>query len=132
MVAVVQYAQWRTANQKVVIDLYDRRLKAYSQIESAVYAVSREARVSKDTFYQFVVGRAEARFLFGDEVQAYLQELQEHFAWLISFGDEIIEQGNDDKHLRVQKVVDFFAKAPSVFGPYMNLSQKNTPLWRPW
>lgn len=24
VVAVVQYAQWRTANQKVVIDLYDR------------------------------------------------------------------------------------------------------------
>jgi hypothetical protein len=29
VVAVVQYAQWRTANQKVVVDLFDRRLKVY-------------------------------------------------------------------------------------------------------
>jgi hypothetical protein len=33
VVAHVQYAQWRTANQKVVIDLYDRRLKVYGQFD---------------------------------------------------------------------------------------------------
>jgi hypothetical protein len=53
VVALVQYAHWRTANQKVVIDLYDRRLKVYEQIETSIRGVMREGSASNEEFYQF-------------------------------------------------------------------------------
>jgi hypothetical protein len=68
VVAVVQYAQWRTANQKVVIDLYDRRLKVYEQLGKAIGPVVREGEVSEAAFNEFMIGQADATFLFGDDV----------------------------------------------------------------
>jgi hypothetical protein len=57
---------------------------------------------------------------------------------LVSFRDDVIEQHKerdklmDEKYDRLQKIVGFFGTAPDVFGPYMKLSQKNTPFLRPW
>lgn len=138
VVAAVQYAQWRTANQKVVIDLYDRRFRAYTQIEDAVRAVLREGAVNNEAFHKFSAGQAEARFLFGEDVRSYLQQMREHLAWLISFRDDVIDRSAnrqqliDEKYDRLQKVLKFFENAPDLIAPYMHLSQKNTPFWRPW
>jgi hypothetical protein len=60
VVAVVQYAQWWTANQKVVIDLYDRRLKVYEQLKKAIVPVLREGEVSGDAFLEFMIGQVDA------------------------------------------------------------------------
>lgn len=138
IVAVLQYAQWRTANQKVVIDLYDRRLRAFTQIEKAIQAVLREGEVSSNDFYEFSVGQTEARFLFGEDVRDYLQELRGHLAWLVSFRNDVIDQSSerqrliDEKFDRLATVLQFFERSPAIFAPYLNLTQKSTPFWRPW
>jgi hypothetical protein len=138
VVALVQYAQWRTANQKVVIDLYDRRLKVFSQLEAAIGEVMREGSVPGSAFQAFMIAQADARFLFGDDVKAYLQTLREHLAWMTSFTDNVIDQRTnraqliDIKFKKFGVVTEFYKTAPELFGPYMNLSQKNIPFWRPW
>lgn len=137
-VLVVQYAQWRTANQKVVVDLYDRRLKVYTQLEKAMGPVLREGKVDGHAYKEFLIAEAEGRFLFGDDIQQYLRSLRKHFAWLLSFTDEIIDgrpnrtQMIDLKHQYLAELVGFFDTAPGLFAPYMKLTHKNTPFWRPW
>ena len=134
----VQYAQWRTANQKVVIDLYDRRLKVYAQLEKAIGPVLREGKVNGEAFKEFMIGQADARFLFGDDIHEYLGVLRGSFAWLLSFTDDVIDQEPnrkqmiDLKYQHLREIIAFFDKAPDLFAPYMKLAQKNTPFWRPW
>ena len=66
VVAIVQYAQWRTTNEKVVIDLSERRLKVYQQLAKAIGPVARDGEVSGAAFQGFMIGQADATFLFGD------------------------------------------------------------------
>jgi hypothetical protein len=91
VVAVVQYAQWRTANQKVVIDLYDRRLKVYQQLEKAVGPVLRDGEVSGAAFKEFMIGQADPTFLFGEDIQEYLKSLRRCFSWLLSMKNGVID-----------------------------------------
>jgi hypothetical protein len=138
LVACVQYAQWRTANQKVVIDLYDRRLKVYVQLEKSIGSVVRDGDVSREAFQDFVIGQTDARFLFGDDVNSYLKTLRKRFAWMVTFTDNVIDQKpnrNQMIDLKVEylgDIVAFAEKAPDLFSPYIKLAQKNTPFWRPW
>lgn len=138
IVAVVQYAQWRIANQKVVVDLYDRRLKVFHQLESAVDIVMRDGEANGNAFQNFAIAQADARFLFGDDVKTYLQTLRESFAWLMSFTNAVIDQSEnrsaliDTKYKHIGKIIDFYKEAPAIFGPYISLSHKSTPFWRPW
>jgi hypothetical protein len=138
VVAVVQYAQWRTANQKVVIDLYERRFKVYEQLGKAIAPVLREGEVTRTAFNEFMIGQADATFLFGDDVQAYLKELRKCFAWLSSMTNEVIDKSPnrpeliDTKFKYIAEIVAFYDKAPGLFAPYMKLTQRNTPFWRPW
>ncbi|MBS0536946.1 MAG: hypothetical protein JSR72_23045 [Proteobacteria bacterium] len=138
VVALVQYAQWRTANQKVVVDLYDRRLRIFQQLEGAIAPVMREAEVNADAFQNFAIGQAESRFLFGDDVKEYLQTLRESFAWPMAFTNTVIDHSEDRENLvntkydHIKRIVDFYSKGPELFAPYIKLEHKNTPFWRPW
>lgn len=138
IVAMVQYAQWRTANQKVVVDLYDRRLKVFTQLEAAIGVVMRDAEANGESFQNFCIAQADARFLFGDDVKTYLQTLRESFAWLLSFTNRVIDASEnraeliDTKYKHIKKIIDFYAEAPTLFGPYIALTHKSTPFWRPW
>jgi hypothetical protein len=138
VVAVVQYAQWRTANQKVVVDLYDRRLKVFHQLESAVGIVMQDGEANGESFRNFAIAQADARFLFGDDVKEYLQTLRESFAWLTSFTNTVIDQSEnraeliDTKYRHIKRIIDFYEEAPAIFGPYISLTHKSTPFWRPW
>jgi hypothetical protein len=130
VVAIVQYAQWRTANQKVVIDLYERRLKVYQQLAKAIGPVTRDGEVSGAAFQDFMIGQADATFLFGEEVQDYLQTLRKYFAWLVSMTNEVIDKSPnraqmiDTKFKYIAEIVAFYDRAPGLFGPYMKLTQK--------
>jgi hypothetical protein len=137
VVAIVQYAQWRTANQKVVVDLFDRRLKVYNQLADGISPVVREGEVSGSAFNEFMIGQADATFLFGDDVQDYLKELRRCFAWLMSMTNEVIDNSPkraeliDTKFKYIAEIVAFYDKAPALLAPYMKLAQKNTPFWPP-
>ena len=138
IVAIVQYAQWRTANQKVVVDLYDRRLKIFQKVEDAIAPVMRDAEANAEAFQTFSIAQAEARFLFGEDIKEYLQTLRESFAWLLSFTNTVIDQSEnraelvDAKYNHIKRIVDFYNIAPTLFAPYIELKHKNTPFWRPW
>jgi hypothetical protein len=134
----VNYAQWRTANQKVVIDLYDRRLKVYSQLEAAISDVMRDGEVYPKTFHALLLAERIQGSCFGDDVRQYLEGLYSSFSWMTSFTNDVIDQPEnrdamiDIKYKHLAKITDFFKEAPELFEPYIRLTGKNTPFWRPW
>jgi hypothetical protein len=137
-VALVGYAQWRTANQKVVLDLHEKRIKVYDQIEDAIASVMRHGSVADDVAAQFARGRAEARFLFGPDVLDYLQSVWSDVTWIHTYTPDTIRQSPNPSDLfnkrtdTMIRVSNFFTEAPNKFAPYIRMDQKNTPFWRPW
>jgi hypothetical protein len=114
IVAMVGYAQSRTANQKVVLDLHDRRLKVYGRIEEAVSLVIRHGRADDETFTAFARGQAEASFIFGSDVLEYLQSLRKDFAFLNTYTVATIQQSPNNAALFQQRT-DTMLRIGAVF-----------------
>lgn len=75
LVLVVAFMQWRTAHQKVVLDLFERRLRIYESVAGAVEAFAKAGPLDEyiDARRRLQSAMSQARFLFGDEVLAHLQ-----------------------------------------------------------
>ncbi len=137
-VALVGYSQWRTANQRVVLDLFDRRIKVYDKIEDVLGSIVRHGTARHEDFRAFVQAKAEARFLFGNDVSDYLEKLIKDVAFMNTYTDAVIDAAPDRSNLLEKRMAvmirlsEFFTVGPEIFGAYMRLDQRNTPFWRPW
>jgi hypothetical protein len=72
---VVTYWQWRTAHQKVVLDLFDRRFKVFEEVMGVICRISRANRAAHDDVAQLREAKARAQFLFGSEIEQFLVNL---------------------------------------------------------
>jgi len=70
----IAFMQWQTAHRKVLLDLFDKRMAAYSQLSASVSAIQNEAEVQMNLIGDFVRAMQQARFLFGNEVLEFLEE----------------------------------------------------------
>jgi hypothetical protein len=133
--AVIAYLQWVTAHQKVVVDLFDRRRKAFELVEEALRPVFREAKVSDEAFWKLIAAKAECRFLFGTDVNTYLDQIHQDYAWLISFNDSVIDASEkrskliDQKYDRLNHIVAFYTDGAPLFLEYLRLDMKVRYFW---
>ena len=130
----IAYLQWRTNHQRVVLDLFDRRLHVFEDFESAVKNVFSTTLVTNETWALLLSAKARARFLFGDDVNNYIQQRIEDFAWRMTYTDETIDQDENrqdlirEKQEVLRRIIGFASDAEPLFSPYMKLEQR-TPLW---
>jgi hypothetical protein len=76
-VAAVAFLQWRTAQQKAVLDLFDRRFKIYETVKTCVYEANRNAGYfNEEREKEFLKVRDDAYFWFGNDIQDYLEDLR--------------------------------------------------------
>lgn len=136
--AMIAYFQWRTAHQRVVLDLFDRRLRVFEDIENAVRNVFSTTRVSNETWSLLVGAKSRARFLFGKDVNDYLERLTKDFAWRMSFTDDVIDHDPQErpallakKYEVLERIVAFPKDGEPIFAPYMRLDQKMPGAWLP-
>lgn len=75
-VAWIAHQQWRTAHTKVALDIFKDRLAVYQKVMDVYRMVIGPGRpVGNEPFNRMHEARAEAQFLFGVEVAAYIQSL---------------------------------------------------------
>jgi len=136
-VAIIGYAQWRTTNQKVVIDLFERRLRVYEAFRDVVVEIAQRGEASPTSSNRFWRVQADAEFLFGADVHAFLVRVGKYIIALHTLRDigdldprrdELI----DHKTEIFMRLSNSLQEAMAVFKPYIGLAQKNTPFWRPW
>ena len=73
--AYIAYQQWQANTFKLRMDLYDRRLRLYQEVNKIVGIIVRDANVELPDLWAFVASTAEADFLFGPEIREYLEEI---------------------------------------------------------
>jgi hypothetical protein len=77
-VAVIAFMQWRTAHQKVVLDLFDRRMKVIEEVNDVIgYFWTNEGNlVAYNARRRLSIAYGSARYLFGVEVASEIKRLE--------------------------------------------------------
>ncbi len=131
-VAVIGFLQWRTAHQKVILDLFNRRMAVYEKLGRSMRMMNISAKISDDSDRLFLEAQAEATFVFGRDVQEYFREL-----WLVFTESRTLTRDNGydsdvttAQHLKLMRTInDFYEKGSDRFAPYMRMDQKL--FWKP-
>lgn len=129
--ADIAYRNWQTSNEKIVLELFDKRLKLYEAIREVIAEVTRSGTARDDTLFRYDVAVDRAPYLFGREVQDYLHEIREHLIWLDTCNSMLSNLTVPDRAMWAERrtrhftrVTGFYTHAPPLFQPYMQAHQK--------
>jgi len=137
---LIAYFQWRTAHQRIVLDLFDRRLRVFETAAEACGSIISSGKASMEALRKLHQAKSNARFLFRDDVNSYLKDRIADCAFLLSHDDEVINSREGDardklidrKYSALTKISEYQNEAPPIFAPYMRLHQKMQNPWLPW
>jgi hypothetical protein len=73
-VVAIAWQQWRVADNKLRLDLFDRRYKVYDATRKFLDTTIGEG-YTDSRLVEFNVGTSDAEFLFGAEVVEYIREI---------------------------------------------------------
>jgi hypothetical protein len=126
----IGYRQWRTAQNKLKLDLFERRLAIYDGVRSFISSVMTTGKTTQSYEMEFLAAIRGAKWLFGPEVVEYIDTTLWHKAcdlWCLQEElqdmpsgqertDKIHKQAEIKKWLTAQlKVID------EKFSPYLAL-----------
>jgi hypothetical protein len=74
IVAIIAYLQWRTAQNRLKLDLFDRRFAVYDAARNLLSSVITSGKAKEDEMLKFLAHTREAKWLFNDEIAEYLDK----------------------------------------------------------
>ncbi|MGX1256638.1 hypothetical protein [Sinorhizobium fredii] len=123
--ALIAFLQWRTAHQKVVLDVFDRRLKVYDQVNEAVISFLAGEGNLTPTNARIKLSQAwsESRFLFGQEVTDAIAGLQDDIAKVTYYGRRMESQdiSETERNDLIEKIVAIDSKLSESKGPFTDI-----------
>jgi hypothetical protein len=134
--ATVALMQWYVARQKFVLDLFDRRFKAYNDVLAAVRPILGAGDAEHNQIVDLNIAVQNSKFLFGSDVNDYLKETHRTVAQLHMW-NSIYNTANPQAHLAPDgmyqcnlKIAAFFDEYPKLCQSYMMMPEKRvrTPL----
>lgn len=111
LAAVIGAMQWRTARQKLVLDLFEKRFQVFLDVRRIV---SHSVQLGKlDDYGQMNEVIARGRFLFGDDINDSLKEMH---ALIVK-----LEVGDLQAHTEINNL---FNRMLPIFSLYLKMPQK--------
>ena len=131
-VLLVAFLQWRTAQQKAVLDLFERRHSIYETVRKAVETIVRDSNgfdQAREAELAQAVGRAY--FFFGDDVVRYLERLQEAIINVREADTGLkgrsahaaLEETAEKRRAAMNQIAAFYAEGNPLFSKYMRFPQ---------
>lgn len=131
-VALIAYLQLRTAQQRAALDLFDRRYELFCVFREAVAQMTRSsAGFDQQRERDFIQAKERPYFFFGDDVEAYLEELRRDIDRVRTVDNEL--DGISDQETRrksietrqtaFERIAQFHTTGRPLFGRYMRFSQ---------
>jgi hypothetical protein len=126
----IAWRQWRTAQDRLVLDLFDRRFQVFYDLTRAIAEAFNKSLVSVDDLNKFDVARERARFLFGPEVPEYLQLVRRHLIELIAKERVVSEMPEGEARTRTENQLVaaqsemhmFYGKLVGLMTPYLRMT----------
>jgi hypothetical protein len=130
-VAFIAYRQWQTANAKLVLDLFEKRLAVFELAKESISIVTRDGHPNREADMKLLEAIGSAEFLFGSDVAKYLDDMwkrycKSSFANTMLGNDEVAERSKfvELKSQMFTEITNFYKDAPKVFAPYMRMDQR--------
>ena len=70
--AFIAYRQWRLAQSKLKLDLFDRRLSVYEAARTLVSSIMTSGKAKDEEVFRFMVATREAKWLLNASIAEYL------------------------------------------------------------
>ncbi|TKV76726.1 hypothetical protein [Rhizobium sp. AU243] len=131
MVYTVSRRQWRTAHEKLLVDLFDRRIAIYTALETKASDFLKNNSPTQSTFSDPEVF-VKSRFLFGDDVYKEVRDFEEAMRTWTKIPHEVhmyeeekgrLEVLTERNRKAVSRVKKFRDQMPKIFGPFLYLNQ---------
>jgi len=126
--------QWRTNEDKLRLDLYDRRLAVYEAAMRFLIDLTATGKVDAASMHQYLVATRQATFLFDDDaIPEYLRSLASEAQKLNAVAGPVrppvagtpAGSAHGDAPEAVWKLLDWFLQQENVvgekFAPYLRL-----------
>jgi uncharacterized ubiquitin-like protein YukD len=135
MAVYIAWQQWKTNQQKLVLDRYDRRLRVYEEVKKVLSIIIRDAKISVEDLLRFRTTVSEADFLFGPEIPEYIDTIYKHGVALSRWTNEYRDytqakpDGYDHKkvvdsmHEELNWLTEQFEPARKLFRKYLDVSR---------
>jgi hypothetical protein len=131
MQADIAQRNWETANERVVLELFEKRVAVYDGIRDVIGEVTRSGSVPNDLYFRYIKAIDRVPFLFGKEVKIYLETIAEHMNKLGLAGTMLEDPNCADRGKWAQTrsdqflaVTAFYTEADEIFGRYIRAHQK--------
>jgi len=131
----IAWQQWRTNQQKLNLERYDRRLRVYEEVRKILSIILRDAKAGTDDLLKFRTSVSEADFLFGPEIPAYIDEIYKRglklWRWNQEYRDytQAKPDGYDhnkvveEMHKELTWLAEQFEPAKEKFRKYLDISK---------
>ena len=78
--SIIAFQQWRTARNKLKLDLFDRRFAVYHAARSLLASIFSSGKAKDEEVFKFLSGTREAKWLLNDDIAKYLEKELYHKA----------------------------------------------------
>ena len=129
--SMIAWRQWKTAHQRGVLDLFERRMAVYQDLRSVISSIVTSGHSTTETFLEFTWAADKVSVLFGPEVQAYIANLRHDLNIHVTQCTMIDKLGGEARAtaIRVQsekfeRLAAFYDEFPKLIAPYVEMHQK--------
>lgn len=140
LVLIVAFMQWRTAHQKVMLDLFDRRMSVFNKAQDFHRRIAREGvRQEAIDVSRFHEVRNEAYFLFGQDIIELLGTFHVAIINMSTQAALAADPDDEDRAAYVANSYKYLKEALAVanqfdgaFSSYMRMDQKRVRTPAEW
>jgi len=130
-VAAVAFLQWRTAQEKAVLDLFDRRFKIYETVKNCVdHMKGNPQDFGGWQEKEFLKAVNEAHFFFDDDLDDYLETLRK--AILTVRDTTKLQATTADRDQAISRIDKFYEEGRPKFAKYMRFTQTVPSTFGSW
>jgi hypothetical protein len=118
--------QWRTAKDKLLLDLFDKRFAVYEELRSPIEKFVGGA-TGINELIEFTKAASRAQFLFGPQIDSFLEKTREDLASEAAQRDHSmpVSAARETAHVaRVERLSSFFVAFDKLVAPYMSHHQR--------
>lgn len=72
--SIIAYRQWRTAQKKLKLDLFEKRFAVYDAARNFIASVMTSGKAKDEEMYKFLAGTRETKWLLNDNIATYFDE----------------------------------------------------------
>ena len=134
LAATIGLLQWYTAHGRAILDLFDRRMEVYSDIRGVIDQITASGRCTYETNFDYLRAIDRAAFLFGSDVNAYLERLRVRLHNLCCYENMMETDQRQEmiskKDVLLPKVLNFYTEFPALIEPYVRMDQRRPSLRR--